>query len=198
MAVVIGLLDELQNDCKQDDLIDHVSLLKKTTDDMLHLLDGILVLAKNKAGKTNVERQLFDLEAELRAALAAVAPMVAPQGVITSLKYGEHLPKEFVGDRRVLRQIIDNLLSNAAKFTDHGCIEIEVALQPSKQRDQYTVEIFVRDTGMGIPLEKQEVMFEEFVQADERVKHVFGGSGLGLSIVRSLCRLMGGDIAVES
>lgn len=198
MTVVMGLLEELQNDCKQDDLKDHVSLLKKTTNDMLHLLDGILMLAKNEAGKTNVEKQLFDLKVELKAALSAIAPLVAPQGVITSLKYGEHIPTEFVGDRRVLRQILDNLLSNAAKFTDCGRIEIEVSPRPSRREDQYTVEILVRDTGIGIPLDRQEAIFEEFVQADEHIKHIYGGSGLGLSIVRSLCRLMGGDIAIET
>ncbi|GAQ90631.1 hypothetical protein KFL_006650050 [Klebsormidium nitens] len=136
MTVVMGLLEELQNDCKQEDLMENVNLLKKTSIDMLHLLDGILVLAKNEAGKTNVEKQLFDLKAELKAALAAIAPLLTPQGVTTSLKYDEHMAKEFVGDRRVLRQILDNLLNNAAKFTDHGRIEIEVAGNPVKTDDR--------------------------------------------------------------
>lgn len=116
----------------------------------------------------------------------------------TSLKYDEHMAKEFVGDRRVLRQILDNLLSNAAKFTDHGRIEIEVAGNPVRTDDRYLVKIMVRDTGIGIDPSRREAIFEEFVQANDRVKILYGGSGLGLSIVRSLCRLLGGDITVDS
>jgi signal transduction histidine kinase len=193
MAVVMGVLEEMQDEAGGA-FDENIRLLRKTSADMLHLLDGILMLAKNEAGKSNVELQPFDLRAELEQALAGIAPLVNPRGVRTWLQYGDGLSDAVIGDRRKLRQVVDNLLSNAAKFTESGQIGV-VARRGAEGPDDSRVEISVCDTGHGIPSGMEEDVFCEFVQGDN-VRVVHGGTGLGVSIVRSLCRLMGGDIEV--
>ncbi|GAQ92735.1 Putative histidine kinase containing cheY-homologous receiver domain [Klebsormidium nitens] len=167
MAVVMGVLEEMQDEVGGA-FDENIRLLRRTSADMLHLLDGILMLAKNEAGKSNVESQPFDLRAELEQALAGIAPLVNPRGVRTWLQYGDGLSDAVIGDRRKLRQVVDNLLSNAAKFTESGEIGV-VARRGAEGPDD---------------------------SRGDNVRMVHGGTGLGLSIVRSLCRLMGGDIEI--
>ncbi|GAQ90534.1 hypothetical protein KFL_006520100 [Klebsormidium nitens] len=197
MAVVVGLLEEMQADSGGEAFEENLALLRKTAEDMMHLLDGILMLAKNEAGKSNVEAQVFKLRAELERALAGIGPLVSQKEVRTWLRYGDGLAEDVIGDRRKLRQVLDNLLSNAVKFTRSGEIGISARRTSDAPDGSSRVEISVSDTGCGIPHGMEEAMFREFVQA-ENVREVHGGTGLGLSIVRSLCRLMGGDVEVAS
>jgi signal transduction histidine kinase/ActR/RegA family two-component response regulator len=196
MAVVMGVLEEMQDEAAGGAFDESIRLLRKTSADMLHLLDGILMLAKNEAGKSNVESQLFGLRVELEQALAGIGSLVAQRGVRTWLRYGEGLSDDVIGDRRKLRQVLDNLLSNAAKFTKSGEIGIVTRRGADGADGSSRVEIAVRDTGCGIPSGMEEEVFREFVHADD-VRDIHGGTGLGLSIVRSLCRLMGGDVEIS-
>jgi CheY-like chemotaxis protein len=122
------------------------------------------------------------------------------RGVLVLLTYADDLCDEFVGDRRMIRQVIDNLLSNASKFTDQGRIDVVVEEDKSAEESgmKTTVHFRVIDTGTGILQGRKEAVIDEFVQADLGVRSLHGGSGLGLSIVRSLCRLMGGEVEIES
>jgi signal transduction histidine kinase len=195
LSGIVGLLDVLESECVQPEQKAHVMMLKKTCADLMQLLDGMLVLAKTEAGKSNVESNQFDLHGELEQVVANLRLMVSLRDVQVVCKYDGSLPDEFVGDRRKLRQIIDNLVSNAYKFTEAGTISIKVA---KREQDagagSIYLDFWVDDTGTGILESREESIFDEFVQGDLGIRAVHGGSGLGLSIVRSLSRLMGGDV----
>lgn len=198
MSAMIGLLEVIQSECLSQEQKGQISLLQKTSDDLMKLCDGLLMMAKTDAGKSNVEENVFNLRKEMESALNSIVPLTAPRGIQLSLEYGSDLVEEFLGDRRKLRQVIDNLLNNAAKFTDSGSIRIRVSKGRFVPPHVQFVDVRVEDTGCGIPEDKMEDIFHEFVQGSQAVKTLLGGSGLGLSIVRSLCKLMGGDVEIES
>ncbi|MBF0254634.1 MAG: response regulator, partial [Candidatus Omnitrophica bacterium] len=108
------------------------------------------------------------------------------------------VPHYFFGDPTAIRQILINLASNAIKFTEHGLITLAVSADAEVEGEPRGVRIAVRDTGIGIPADKREVIFEKFVQADNSITRKYGGTGLGLAIVQSLVRLLGGTIDVKS
>jgi CheY-like chemotaxis protein len=165
--------------------------------DLMQLLDGMLVLARTEAGKSNIESNDFDLYSKLEQVVANLRLLVSQQAIRVECRYGKTLPDEFVGDRRKLRQIIDNLISNAYKFTNTGTISIIVAARAQDPgAGMMFVDFWIEDTGSGIPTGREETIFDEFVQGDLGIRAVHGGSGLGLSIVRSLCRLMGGNVEI--
>jgi signal transduction histidine kinase/ActR/RegA family two-component response regulator len=197
LAGIIGLVDILESACIEEEQKANVSVLKKTCTDLMQLLDGMLVLAKNEAGRSNVESNEFDLRDELGNAIINLRGMVADRDIKVRLKYDSSLHDVFVGDRRRLRQIVDNLLSNASKFTIRGTIGISVEAR-CHDSDEPTqiIDFRVSDTGIGIPKDRKTAVFEEFEQADHLVRVNHGGVGLGLAIVRSLCRLMGGDVEI--
>jgi signal transduction histidine kinase/CheY-like chemotaxis protein len=198
LAGIVGLLDVLESECVVPEQKVHVSLLQKTCTDMMQLLDGILLLAKTGAGKSNAEEMLFDLHKEMEVATSNLRLIVAPRGISVSLTYAEDLCDEFVGDRRMIRQVIDNLLSNASKFTYQGRIAVVVEGHRTADEKHIIVHVRVTDTGTGIAQNRKEAVFDEFEQADLGVRSLHGGSGLGLSTVRSLCQLMGGEVEIES
>jgi signal transduction histidine kinase/ActR/RegA family two-component response regulator len=196
MAVMIGMLEVMYSECDQEQR-GHVTLLQKLSNDMMQLLDGLLMLAKTEAGKSNVENQAFNLHTELATALESISPLTTPRGIQLIFEYGSDLGKDFLGDRRKIRQVIDNLLSNAAKFTEKGSITVRVSKGRFVHPHTQFVDVRVQDTGCGIPENRLEDIFLEFIQIDPGTKRTYGGSGLGLSIVRSLCKLMGGDVEIE-
>lgn len=198
MTVILGLLEVMQSECLNKEQKGHVTLLQKTLDDMMQLLDGLLMLAKAEAGKSNVEDQVFNLRGELETALESIGTLTRPRGIKLAFQYASDLGDEFLGDRQKVRQVIVNLLSNAAKFTERGRISVTVSKGRSVPPHVQFVDVRVEDTGCGIPEDRLEEVFHEFVQGDLGVKTNYGGSGLGLSIVRSLCKLMGGDVEIEN
>lgn len=197
MAVMIGMLEVMHSECSNDEQRGHVILLQKISDDMMQLLDGLLMLAKAEAGKSNVENQAFNLRTELATALESISPLTTSRGIHLKFEYGSDLGQDFLGDRRKIRQVVDNLLSNAAKFTDRGSISVIVSKGRFVPPHTQFVDVRVADTGCGIPDNRLEDIFLEFVQVDQAARTRYGGSGLGLSIVRSLCKLMGGDVEIE-
>jgi signal transduction histidine kinase len=157
---------------------------------LLSLINAILDLSKIEAGRVEVEAAEIALAPLLDDCLRTVEPLVNPPVALVRGFEGE-LPLVQV-DAEKLRQIVTNLLSNAAKFTAAGKIELSAHVGNGQ------FEVAVRDTGIGIPADKLEAIFEEFEQADVSSTRVYGGTGLGLAIARRLARLMRGDILVES
>ncbi len=158
---------------------------------LLSLINSILDLSKIEAGRMEVKEQPIALRPLLALCLDTVRPLVRPD-VVELVRELEAAPPMLVSDEEKLRQIIINLLSNAAKFTEKGSIVLKAG-----ERDG-TVVIGVRDTGVGIPADKLEAIFEEFSQVDEATALAQPGTGLGLSISRRLARLLGGEITVVS
>jgi PAS domain S-box-containing protein len=158
---------------------------------LLALINAILDLSKVEAGRVEVNPAEVPLAPVLEQCLRTVEPLVKGDAVMLVRELDGAPPRMYV-DEEKLRQIVINLLSNAAKFTARGSIRLEARAANG------SVAIAVADTGIGIPADKLEVIFEEFEQADASSTRVHGGTGLGLTIARRLARLMGGDIQARS
>jgi CheY-like chemotaxis protein len=178
-------------------LRDTLRMVKSSADSLLSIVNNILDLSKVEAGKLELEM----LECNLTACIEETVCMLAVRAHAKSLELicdlRADLPEIVITDASRLRQILTNLLGNAIKFTDRG--EIELAVYPETlDAETTTVHFSVRDTGIGIPREKQSLIFAAFTQADASTTRLYGGTGLGLSIATQLVNLMGGRIWVES
>ena len=161
---------------------------------LLNLIDEILDLSKIEAGKMQLEIRQVDIPSMSRDIKGMFDPLFKDKGVDLKIDYNiqEVGLSSFHSDRLRLEQILRNLISNALKFTHKGTVTIQVS---SSEKE---VTFRVRDTGIGIPLEKQKIIFDAFQQADGSTKRKYGGTGLGLSISKELAKLLGGDLSVES
>ncbi|WP_313513916.1 response regulator [Sphingobacterium sp.] len=162
---------------------------------LLTLIDEILDLSKIEAGKMNVELEEFRLAELILELQAMFVPLTKEKNL--GLQIENSLPEDFhlKSDRLRLEQVLRNLLSNATKFTEKGHIALAVE---QAFGDKPTILFHVRDTGIGIPQEKQQLIFEAFQQADGSTRRQYGGTGLGLSISREIARLLQGELTVES
>jgi signal transduction histidine kinase/DNA-binding NarL/FixJ family response regulator len=161
---------------------------------LLAVLNDVLDLSKIEAGKLTLLVDDFDLETAVAPARDGFAVMAEQRGLAFDVQVAEAASGAWRGDADRLRQIVGNLLSNAIKFTQAGSVTACFDISQTTGNLQLTV----RDTGVGIPVEKQSTLFEKFVQADNSATRRFGGTGLGLAICRELTHMMGGVIEVES
>ncbi len=166
---------------------------------LLNVLNDILDFSKIDSGKMEIEQQDFDLRGCIEGVLDLFYKKVNQSGLRLSIWIEDGVPPVIVGDALRLRQVLINLVSNAVKFTEHGEIHVGVV---QLRRDKVTGEIElafeVRDTGIGIPSEKIEMLFKSFSQVDSSTTRKYGGTGLGLAISEKLVLLMGGGITVQS
>ncbi len=166
---------------------------------LLALIDDVLDVSKIEAGQLRLERVDFDLRREIEAAQAMFVQPAQAKGLDLQAQVDWQIPEcRLVGDPLRLRQIVANLIGNAIKFTEQGRVDVLVSVGPGQAAGRAQVGIVVEDSGIGIPTEAQERIFERFAQADGSTTRRFGGTGLGLAICRDLARAMGGDIAVQS
>jgi CheY-like chemotaxis protein len=182
-----------------------LTVVKASADSLLRLLDDILDFAKIEARKLDLEPLELRLRETLDNTLKALAVRAHTKGLELAGRIAPGVPDRLIGDSARLRQILVNLLGNAIKFTERGEVVVEVeeaglsgALPSGSLNDSVRLHFSVRDTGMGIPLEKQDSIFEPFVQADNSMARHYGGTGLGLAISAQLVTLMGGQIWVNS
>lgn len=165
---------------------------------LLDLINDILDLSKIEAGKMELEEADFDLLHLLDDVAFQFRMRCEEKGLQWTMDCGEDVPHIVKGDPGRLRQILVNLLGNAVKFTREGSVCLNVESDRVDASGRYQVVFEVRDTGIGIPEDKQRTLFEKFSQADTSTARVFGGSGLGLAISRQLSRMMDGSIAMSS
>ncbi|MFZ2959592.1 MAG: response regulator [Candidatus Ozemobacteraceae bacterium] len=196
MNAVLGFTAVLQADDPLPHQRERLDIVHTSATSLLRLLDNILDLSKVEAGEIKLERVPFDPEqvffepAELASAIVGERP-------IEIICDADELPMALIGDGFRLRQVLMNLLGNAVKFTKRGFIRLTVRLE-QETADAARLQIAVSDTGIGIPANQIEKIFEPFTQADDSIPRRFGGTGLGLSISRKLVHLMGGELSVES
>jgi PAS domain S-box-containing protein len=164
---------------------------------LLALLNDLLDLSKIEAGKLTLEKIPFDLRDSLDATLEPLRGSAQNKSLSLLFRVNSAVPRTIVGDPTRLGQIITNLVDNAIKFTHTGVVTVEVGLL-EKFNDQTHLEFAISDTGIGIPAEKQEIIFEAFAQADGSTTRNYGGTGLGLCICAGLVKQMKGKIEVES
>jgi PAS domain S-box-containing protein len=197
MNAVIGLAQLLLKtklDAKQKEMTETLSA---NADILLRLVNDLLDLSRIEAGQIELESRSFMLEDIVATTRSIFDQQVTLKGLdfVVTNNAPKHQP--LVGDPTRIQQILINLVGNALKFTSQGRIAVTVDTFPAPN-EQADIRIAVADTGVGIPPEKLSGIFDKFVQADQTISRRFGGSGLGLSICRSLAQLMGGDVTVDS
>lgn len=176
----------------------YLSQITSSTHFISQLVDDLLDFSKLEAGKLSIEKTPFSLENILIEAGNAVKQLYPDKPVALKISIPETLKGQiFLSDPLRIRQIINNLVGNAFKFTAEGSVEIKVELLKTKKQVS-TIQIAVIDTGIGISEEKQQLIFNEFTQAESNIAHKFGGSGLGLAISKKLTELLNGTLKVQS
>ncbi|BAY30180.1 multi-sensor hybrid histidine kinase [Nostoc carneum NIES-2107] len=203
MNAVIGMTGILLDTKLTPEQQDAVETIRSSGEILLSLINDILDFSKIESGKLELEAEPFDLVHCLKESIALLANSAAAKGLEISYHFSADVPKMIVGDVTRLRQILVNLLSNAIKFTEHGSVNVTVTAQmrhlPVGSADvPYQLNFAVRDTGIGIPPEKLNRLFQSFSQVDSSTTRRYGGTGLGLAISRQLSELMGGKMWVES
>lgn len=176
---------------------DYLTTVQNSAEALLCLLNDILDFSKIEAGKLTLEEIPFDLREVVAQTVKSLRLGADQKGLALTWSVDPAIPARLIGDPVRFRQILTNLASNAIKFTESGRVDVEIDLE-SSSGDEVGVRVTVRDTGIGIPPDKIETIFEPFTQADGSTTRRFGGTGLGLSISSRLAELMGGRIWVES
>ena len=172
----------------------YAKAVKTSGDTLLSLIEEILDFSKIEAGRLDLEARPFALGAMVEETVELLSPRAQVKGLEIASSIDERLPERIIGDAARLRQVLLNLAGNAVKFTKTG--GIAVIVEPGENADE--VRFHVRDTGIGIALEAQSRIFEEFEQADGGTTRKFGGTGLGLAISRRIVERMGGKVELES
>ena len=197
MNAIVGMTELTLGTPLNSEQREYLDTIRDSADALLTLINDLLDFSKIEARKVELDKRDFNL----RDALEDTVRLLAPRAHQKELELGCHiqadLPDRVYGDPIRLRQIIINLVGNAIKFTDNGEVMLDVEF---KSQTESTLELhfFVSDTGIGIPEEKQQTIFEAFEQADSSTTRKYGGTGLGLSISAALVKLMGGAMWVES
>ncbi|MFW5838031.1 MAG: ATP-binding protein, partial [Desulfovibrionaceae bacterium] len=200
MNIILGATDMLGSSALTSDQRGYVRLLRESCDNLLSLISDVLDLSKIEAGKIELQERDFDLHRLLGQVLDIFSVQAADKGLDLSARISPELPATLRGDPNRLRQILNNLLGNAVKFTSEGEVVLEASLAnaPCEKTDAFEVLFMVRDTGPGVPPERSSSIFEAFTQAPDATGRDYGGVGLGLAITRSLVEIMGGSVWCES
>jgi len=192
-----GLLLDTDLDAEQRD---YAQTVRSSGDALLMIINDILDFSKIEAGRMELEETPFDLRDCVEAVLDLVAIRAADKDIDLACEVADETPAAIVGDSTRLRQVLVNLLNNAIKFTERG--EVVLTVRPEPGGDgagaKQTLYFAVRDTGVGIPIDRQDRLFRSFSQVDASTTRRYGGTGLGLAISKHLVELMGGQIWVES
>jgi PAS domain S-box-containing protein len=189
---VLGMAQAMARDPLPPKQVERLEIIHKSGESLLGILNDMLDLSKIEAGKLEMEVIEFDLGELITTTHNTFSALAAQKGLRFDLYVASRAEGAYLGDPLRLRQVLNNLVSNAVKFTEHGLVEMDV------DRDGERLVIAVRDTGMGIPPADLAQLFSKFEQGDLSTTRRFGGTGLGLAICQDLVRLMDGDISVAS
>ncbi len=195
---IMGFTDLLKNTNLNEEQKEFVNIIEKSSENLLEIINNILDIAKIESNKIELESIVFEPIPEFENAVEVYAPKAAEKGINMALFVDPHLEKPLKGDPTKIKEVLINLISNAVKFTQKGG-EIAIEIKKIGQKDSNAIIHFeVRDTGIGIPQDKKEKIFEAFSQADISITRKYGGTGLGLTISSEFVKLMGGELKIES
>jgi two-component system sensor histidine kinase/response regulator len=198
MNGVLGFTNLLLDTPLNEEQRDHVRTIRQSGESLLSVINDILDFSKVEAGKLTLERVPFSLAEAIAEVAELLAPQAEAKGLEIAFRANSRLPAQVEADPGRVRQVLLNLTGNALKFTRAGHVTIETELVTEPASGAQFIRCTVSDTGIGIPGEKQALVFQEFMQADTSTTREFGGTGLGLAISKRLVTLMGGSIGFRS
>ena len=198
MNAILGFTEVLRRGGLRNaaDATKQLDIIHSSGTHLLNLINDILDLSKVEAGRLEAERVAFAPHLVARTVVQTLMERAQDKGLSLELVFPQALPATVAGDPARLRQILTNLIGNAIKFTGHGAVKVVLRLSRAGDGTRYCID--VQDSGIGIPGDKLESVFEPFVQAESSTTRRFGGTGLGLTISRGFARAMGGDITASS
>jgi signal transduction histidine kinase/response regulator of citrate/malate metabolism len=194
---IIGMLDLSIDGRPAEEQSNYLATARASADALLTIVSDVLEFSELEAGELELEEEAFDLEEPIRRVAEVVRPRAEEKGLQFSCHVAGGVPTAVYGASRRLRQVLDQLVGNAVKFTDRGQVSLWVEAE-GYSNEEVELHFRVRDTGCGIAEEEQHLIFEAFRQADDSATRQFGGLGLGLAMSRHLVELMGGQLWVES
>lgn len=194
---IIGMSELALEDQTEENVYENLRTIKQEANSLLQVINQVLDFSKIEAEKMELEKIPFNLGSLLEDIAYAISISAKKKNLQLMSFLNLNVPRQLIGDPGRLRQILVNLAGNAIKFTEQGEIFIKGELKNSS-KNKITVRFSIRDTGIGIPKEKQKTIFESFTQADGSTTRKYGGTGLGTTISKQLANLMGGEIGLES
>jgi PAS domain S-box-containing protein len=197
MNAIIGYTDLLAQSNLDAEQAEHVSYVKMAGTNLLHIINDILDFSKIESGKIALESAPFNLKQMLKGIYNLLNVRATEKKLDYNFFLDASLPEYVLGDSVRLNQILVNLIGNAIKFTSKGEVTVSVK-KVSEDSSSYKLKFTVQDTGMGIPANKIDLIFERFTQANTETTRKFGGTGLGLSIAKNLVELQGGEMHLKS
>ena len=197
MNAVIGFTQLLYDTQLSEEQKGFVDAIHFSGDNLLVIINDILDLSKMQSGKMRLEKIDFNLNDLLKSIITSLRGKAENKGLQLSLEIGALVPSIVNGDPVRLNQVLTNLINNAVKFTERGYVHLKVEHTSSKN-DKQILEFSVKDSGIGIPHDKHSQIFESFVQASSETSRKYGGTGLGLTIVKNIIELHGGTISFDS
>ncbi len=197
MNAVIGVTHLLSEDNPREDQIQNINILKLSADNLMTLINDILDFSKIEAGRVDLESLDFNFRNLVKNIASGFEIKSREKGLDFIVDIDPKIPSYLIGDPTRISQVINNLCSNAVKFTDTGNVQIVVNYL-EKANDKIKLQFEIKDTGVGIPENKQDEIFQSFSQADSNTTRLYGGTGLGLTISKKIIEIMGGSIHVKS
>ena len=193
---VIGVSDLLIETRLNKEQSEYAGIIRSSAETLLELIEKVLDISRIEAGRISTESENFDLHRIINGTVLMLENQAHKKGLVLASHIAPQTPFLLHGDVRHLRQVLINLIGNALKFTDYG--RVDVYVRPLGQANPQRIRIEIVDTGIGIPENVQEHIFERFTQADTSVTRRYGGTGLGTTIARQLVEMMGGQMGLSS
>ena len=195
---VVGTIRLLEDSVTPADRDLYIATMRQSAEHLLQIIDDILDIAKLESDRETFAEEPFAMTSVIRTAVGLVAPRAREKGLTIEADISDCVPAMLIGDAGRLRQILVNLLGNAVKFTERGCVILRADTLPGVTLGRFRIRLRVQDTGIGIAPEEIGNLFVKFSQLDGSITRRFGGTGLGLAISRELIEKMGGEISVTS
>lgn len=197
MNGVIGMIDLLMETELKGEQREYAEIIRRSSDALVAVINDILDFTKLESGKLELEEHPFDLDSCIKEVFSLFTVEIGKKQLDLQYRIDDHIPPLLYGDMARLRQVLINLISNSVKFTDQGYVKLHAFLREIEQ-DNVMLEFSVQDTGVGIDPAKADRLFQPFSQLDSSMTRKYGGTGLGLAICKTLVKMMGGDIHVDT
>ncbi len=198
MTGVLGMLDLALGGPLEPEQREFIEIARTSATSLVRILNDILDMTKIEAGKFSIEEKPFSLRKCLESTINILLPLAKSKGLELKLSIAGNVPETLAGDQTRTNQILTNLAANAVKFTEKGEVELSASIGGSTSNGKREVTFTISDTGIGIPEDKQDLLFHAFSQVDESHTRAYGGTGLGLIISKNIVERMGGRIGFTS